>query len=496
MQHTFHKCEVWSQINIGTNEDLAMWDRSDSGELDEQAEEVEQPSDLNWVALGADELPVRSVAPTSRTVDFSENPFKSSLGVLKPVSEKDQKEKPKADVSEKTETSEKPTEVDQIARELDFDVRIQLDRSPEAVFTRWSQNALRRDADIKGFEPRETRDEKGRLVSTTYTLREVGLTERPLPPNKSEDVKPFARTVEITVPVGATHLKDCKFDFKDREEITKDSFISEVRKMQERHEKLSGSKSVCTYTHGIITSADASDVQALALEITSGHPVISMDWNAHRKPLSFDGASPYNVEIMKEKNDLYKIDTAIAAKSESKFHPWFGEIEKTVGAKNTEIIGFSHGADVNQGALAPQKGEKPTERVHHYIEVHPDLKETKIGEATYSRLAGTTYVLGNQQDRALKAAAGISEPARMGRDTPVIRKKIEDAGGIPITDPPRKDGKEQVHNEHYINYAAVAELLNSDQTWFGIHRSPAEMQLKVTAVSDAARPPAKKASKK
>lgn len=361
-------------------------------------------------------------------------------------------------------------------REQNHDIKVQLERAPEAAFTKWSDDALRRDAGLKGFEPKENRDEHGRLVSTTYKLKELGITERALPPNNGDEMKPFIRVVEITVPTGATHLGQCDIKFEERKEISKDLFVSEMKDMQARHAKLSGSSKVCTYTHGILTSSDANDVQSLALELTSGHPVISMDWASLRKPLSHDGASRFNLKVLEEKNALYAKEIASSEKSKSKLGDWFGTVEAAVGARNMQIIGFSHGADVNRGALLDDHGKNRNSPVDRYLEVHPDVKETELSRAKYEVLGRRAYVIGSQQDRALQAAADLTEPTRLGRNSAEIRSRIEANGGVPITDPPRRDGKEQVHNDHYINYVGVAELLNQDQKVDGSWRSNADVQ--------------------
>lgn len=465
-----------------------------------------QPVTEDWFGLyrAAYESPThlfrKTEATTSLQNTFLEftNPFESTKAKVSNNTEVSNKSEAKPALTKteapiKTEVTPKTDKVEQqpdkeAARERTYDVQTQLERAPEAVLTPWSKNALVREANLKGFEPREQRNERGDLISTTFTLRQIGVTERALPPNNSSDMKPFFRVVKITVPADATHLKQCTIEYGEREEVSKRAFLKEVDDMQARQAAVSNSRKVCTYTHGIITSADAADTQALALELASGHPVIVMDWKANRKPLSFENASQYSVEVIQRKNELYNEDIATAAKSSEKLSPWFQDIVKTAGPNDTQIIAFSHGASVNQGALQ-SKGESVVPEVQSYLELHPDVKSTKLPDSYYSSIGIRSYVLGSRQDQALLAAAGLTEPTRLGRDTTAVRNSIKAAGGIPLTDPPRNDGKTRLHNEHYINFAAVAQLLNNDRNECGAPASVQALQEIIDKTTTTARGP-------
>ncbi|CAN5270307.1 hypothetical protein BH10CYA1_BH10CYA1_36670 [soil metagenome] len=353
------------------------------------------------------------------------------------------------------------------------------DLSTEAAFTPYTKAALNRDADR--FPP--VRNEKD--GTTTYTIEQIGLTDRDLKPGDSS-ADHFKRLVNITVSDTATSLKECKFEFKDRQTIDVKEFDALVDHSQKRQSDLSamskpdgqlvGPKDMSFYTHGIRTGAEDADFTALALQLTNGHSVINVDWKSTAVP-----DETYSL------TKAYEINKKGAAESYPKFE---GELDRAIshiGAANTDMIAFSHGAMFDTKYLQHRQ-ETHAPLLDEIVFSHPDVKCSvmkpidsagKLAEADrfYSSIARKAFVIGGTNDLAMTGAAWNdceSAPkgtswlenhnqqmpihARLGNGGEISRTLVAGHGGTYVTEPIVKD-KDKASN-HFVNMGKINELLN------------------------------------
>ncbi len=350
------------------------------------------------------------------------------------------------------------------------------DLSTEAEFTAYTKTALKRDADR--FPP--VRNEKD--GTTTYTIEQIGLTDRNLKPGDN-DADHFKRLVNITVPDAATSLKECKFEFKDRQTIDVKEFDALVDHSQKRQADLSassppdgqlvGPKDMSFYTHGIRTGAEDADFTALALQLTNGHSVINVDWKSTAIPEETYGVM-----------QAYDINTKGAAESYPKFEKQLDQAISHIGAANTDIIAFSHGAMFDTKYLQHRK-ETQAPLLDEIVFSHPDVacgvmkpidaEKQAQADRFYSSISRKAFVIGGTNDYAMTAAAWRDcKPApegtdaaehqkkqmaiygRLGNGGEISRRLVADHGGEYVTEAVIK-GKSY---NHFVNMNKISALLN------------------------------------
>ncbi len=350
--------------------------------------------------------------------------------------------------------------------------------STEADFTAYTQAALNRDADR--FPPVRN-DQDG---TTTYTIEQIGLTDRELNPGDS-NADHFKRLVNITVPDDATSLKECKFEYGDRQTIGVREFDALVDHSQKRQADLSaisppdgqltGPKDMTFYTHGVRTGAEEADFSALTLQLTNGHSVINVDWKSAAIPDEKCGVSA-----------AYDINCKGAAESYPKFEKELDRAINHIGASKTDLIAFSHGAMFDTKYLQ-HRIETNAPKLDEIVFSHPDVKcsTLKPVDATgslpasdrfYSRVARQTFVIGSTSDWAMTGAA-IKEcesapkgtswlenhnnqmriHARLGNGGEISRNLVAGHGGTYITE---ADVANKSYN-HFLHVDGIAKLLNA-----------------------------------
>lgn len=351
------------------------------------------------------------------------------------------------------------------------------DLSTEADFTAFTQTALRRDADR--FPP--VRNEKD--GTTTYTIEQIGLTDRNLAPGDNE-ADHYKRRVNITVPDSATSLKDCKFEYQDRQTIDVKEFDALVDHAQKRQSDLSasslpegqlaGPKDMSFYTHGIRTGAEDADFTALALQLTNGHSVINVDWDSIAIP-----DEKYGVM------QAYDINRRGAAESYPKFEKQLDQAISHIGAENTDMIAFSHGAMFDTKYLQHRQAANAP-RLDEIVFSHPDVPcgimkatgpDAKLAESDrfYSSVSRKAFVVGGLNDWAMPAAMlKDCKPApegtdatehqkkqaalytRLGNGGAISRRLVADHGGEYVTE---DDVKGKNYN-HFVNLNKINALMN------------------------------------
>ncbi len=356
------------------------------------------------------------------------------------------------------------------------------DLSTEANFTAFTKAALNRDADR--FPP--VRNEKD--GTTTYTIQQIGLTDRNLEPGAKE-AEHFSRLVNITVPDAATSLKDCKFEYKDRQTIDVKEFDALVDHSQKRQSDLSAMspqdaqlvqpKDMSFYTHGIRTGAEEADFTALALQLTNGHSVINVDWKSTAIPEETYGLTK-----------AYELNTKGAAESYSKFEQQLDQAINHIGAENTDMIAFSHGAMFDTRYLQHRRDTKAP-LLDEIVFSHPDVKCStmkpidsvgKLAEADrfYSSIARKAFVIGGTNDLAMTGAAWndceaapkgtgwfenhnkqMALHARLGNGAEISRTLVAGHGGTYVTEPIIQEKAKA--NNHFVNMNKISALLNDSK---------------------------------
>lgn len=354
------------------------------------------------------------------------------------------------------------------------------DLDSEAKFTDYTRDALKRDADR--FP--SMRNANG---TTIYTLEQLGLSDRDLKEGQTT-AQPYKRLVTITMPDTAASLKDCKFEYQDRQNIDVTEFnqlITDARKRQVEQSatavhKVPRSEDIAFFTHGIRTAAVSSDFYSLALQLTNGHCVINVDWQSTPPSEEKVGLS-----------QAYENERRGAAQSYPKFEKALDDVINVVGPDRTILIAFSHGAMFDTNYLQHRK-DSQSPLVGQVIFSHPDVKAStlpqpdkdgKIDEANrfYSRVARDTRVIGSPRDLALMAAAvNECEPsksedaierarhntrqmeihARLGSGAPICRTLVAGSGGTYVLETIPKDKRD--FSKHFINMNGIAELINGN----------------------------------
>jgi len=352
----------------------------------------------------------------------------------------------------------------------------------EAAFTPFTQAALNRDADR--FPPvRNAQD-----GTTTYTIEQIGITDRDLAPGATS-AEHFKRLVNITVPDNATSLKECKFDYKDRQPIDAKQFEALVDHAQKRQSDLSDKsainarltdpKDVSFYTHGIRTGAEDADFMALALQLTNGHSVVNVDWKS-----TAVRDETYGLQA------AYDINRRGAAESYPKFEKVLDQAISHIGADQTDMIAFSHGAMFDTKYLQHRKETNAT-LIDEVILAHPDVKCSamaptdatgKVADADrlYASVARHAYVIGATNDLAMSGAAwsdsesapkgsSIKEKwafqnkqleihARLGNGGEISRRLVAGHGGTYVMETTPQDKKDSLN--HFVNMAKINSLMN------------------------------------
>ncbi len=355
----------------------------------------------------------------------------------------------------------------------------------EAKFTPHTKDALARDADK--YPPK--RNEKD--GTTTYTIEQFGLTDRDQATDQ-KGVAHYKRLVTITVPDKADSLKDCQFEYQDRQKIDEKEFTALVARAQKRQvdqssaadkeHKLPRPDDIAFYTHGIRTGAEGADFQALALQLTHGHSVINVDWKSTPPAEEKVGMS-----------DAYAAERKGAAQSYARFEKVLDDTIGRIGADHTDMIAFSHGAMFDTRYLQHRK-DSHAPMLNQVIFTHPDVpisvlpqpdKDGKVEPSNrlYACVAKTTHVIGSTEDLALTGAAyNDCEPcksdnfldqlqeknrqmaihARIGNGAPICRNLVAGCGGTYVMETipaGRKDSKKDAL-KHFINMHGISNLIN------------------------------------
>jgi len=351
----------------------------------------------------------------------------------------------------------------------------------ESEFTAFTRNALGRDADR--FPP--VRNE--REGTTTYTIEQFGLTDRDLEAGENT-AEHYKRLVSITVPDAADSLDDCKFEYQDRQEIREEEFNDLISRSRVRQvglsftgpgqSRLPNSDDISFYTHGIRTAAVSSDFQALALQLTSGHSVVNVDWKS----------TPPSEEKL-GLCDAYNAERNGAAESYHRFEPALDAAINLIGAENTNMIAFSHGAMFDTRYLQHRKASG-AHQLNQVIFSHPDVPistmpqpgpdgKVAVADQLYANVARDTFVIGSPVDLAMTGAAyndcppsqsegwveqlrekqrEMAKHARIGNGGKVSRDLVEGSGGKYIMETIPTDKKDATN--HFINMSVINGLVN------------------------------------
>jgi hypothetical protein len=300
--------------------------------------------------------------------------------------------------------------------------------------------------------------------STTYTIVQAGLTDRP---GKREGVDYYSRAVNVTVPKDNSSLNDCKFIFNPREIVTKDQYEKLIENDKTANENIE------FFAHGVSTSDVSSDRQALMLQLSNGRPTVNLDWNAN--PIG--GKNP------KDSLNGYDQDTISAkrANDNMQFASAIDDTIKQIGAEHTSLIGFSHGGFFDTRYL-DHRVAAGLPQLDTVILTHPDVPvgapELRVsGKAELLKdSAKHSYVIGGTSDLAMKMAvvASYLSPGtptyengnledRLGNNSDATRHLISAEGAIPITEYDR----ENLTTEHFLNCAGIRSILDGGSSSAG-----------------------------
>lgn len=351
----------------------------------------------------------------------------------------------------------------------------------EAKFTVHTRDAFLRDADR--FPPVRD-DNEGR---TTYTMELIGFSDREIPDGEAI-AEPYKRLVNITVPDTAASLKDCKFEFQDREKISQRELSDLVARAQKRQaqlsesaddtHKLSNPSNISFFTHGIRTAAASSDLYALSLQLTNGHSVVNVDW----KSVPPSEEKGFNLV------QAYRDERSRAAESYPRFEKLIDDTIRAVGAERTDMIAFSHGAMFDTRYLQHRK-DSGAALLNHVIFSHPDVPNRIMPQPgqdgaivpesrLYSSVSNRTHVIGSTADMAMAGAAQNDAEAdglprwkamlqpneaywRIGNGAQISRNLVEGCGGTYVVETQKGEKKDAMC--HFINMAGIAELMNTPQ---------------------------------
>ena len=362
------------------------------------------------------------------------------------------------------------------------DIKAQVeDLDSESVFTHQTKNALSRDADK--YPPARNEFER----TTTYTLEQYGFSDRDLRTGQ-DSAEHYKRLVAITVPDDADSLNDLKFVYQDRQKIEEREFNDLVSRAKTRQvelsfeaageEKLPRPEGISFYTHGIRTSGVSSDFQALTLQLTNGMSVINVDWKSTPR-------SEEKVGLC----EAYNAERNGAAESYGRFEKALDAAIAHVGAENTGMIAFSHGAMFDTKYLNHRRSTG-AQQLNQVIFSHPDVPiatmpkpgaDGKVDPAQqmYSQAARSTFVIGSVADLAMSGAAyndcepsksdkwveqlqdkqrQMAKHARLGDGGRVSRNLVEASGGTYVTEVIPEDKKDATF--HFINMNVISALAN------------------------------------
>ncbi len=319
----------------------------------------------------------------------------------------------------------------------------------EAPFGDSTRKALMKDADLF---PAVKNDDG----TTTYSVIQIGITDR----NPDRKANYFSRKVDITVPVGAPSLNDCKFNFNDREVISEEKYKQLLKK------DAASSKDIDLYTHGVSATDKSADKQALMLELSNGRPTVNIDWSSN-PPADKD---PVKALIQ------YERDTASAkrANDNKEFTAAIDNTIKEVGAGNCSMIGFSHGGMFDTRYLK-HRVQSHLPELNTVILTHPDvpISAPELWNGFKPRVladsAVHSYVIGSQNDLALKMGHivgylpggttyehGLTEE-RLGDYSWLSRLAISTEGAVAI----QERDQHKISTHHFLNYAGIKQLLES-----------------------------------
>lgn len=350
----------------------------------------------------------------------------------------------------------------------------------EAKFSIHTNDALLRDADK--FPPLRNESDK----TTIYQMELFGFSDRDIPEGANA-AQPYKRLVTVTVPDNAGSLKDCKFEFQDRQNIDQQELNELVSRAQARQSELAATtdtenklprpNDVAFFTHGIRTAAVSSDLYALSLQLTNGHSVVNVDWKS----------VPPSEETTLDMEQKYNDERKRAAESYPRFEKLIDETIKHAGADQTTIIAFSHGAMFNTKYLQHRK-ETNSEQLNHVIFSHPDVPcrslpqpgpDGKIPSENriFACVAKQTHVIGSTKDMAMTGAAKNDEPrvegqwtlthylkgtdeayARIGNGAKISRNLVEGSGGTYVIETQKGEKRDLMC--HFINMESIGELMN------------------------------------
>ncbi len=315
-----------------------------------------------------------------------------------------------------------------------------------------TQQSLMRDADQ--FPPVKNAD-----GSTTYTVVQAGLTDRP---GRDSGVDYYRRVVNITVPVDRPSIADCQIKTNPREQISKEDFDKIIQK-----DKTTSSE-VEFYTHGVSCQDNSADMQALMLQLTNGRPTINLDWSAIPAP-----GPMHPLKSLR----AYAQDTISAkrANDNPEFRKAIDDTISEIGAERVDMIGFSHGGYFDSRYLS-HRIQDHLPKVNTVVLAHPDVPvsapELQVNgkDQFFTAAANRAYVIGGQSDLAMKAAvlashlipgtptyvSGGSEE-RLGDDSGSTRDFIKSEGATPISERDR----DELSSEHFLNSAGIRTLLDN-----------------------------------
>lgn len=451
----------------------------------QQTQPAQTPGTLNFLSIRAASLETSGRKSTTFTsLDLSAPIYPSeNKPESKPETKPETRLEPKTDTTRLNRARTTLDAGEHPKSRYDIAVTEQLSQlGSEAAFTPFTQAALNRDADR--FPPvRNAQD-----ATTTYTIEQIGITDRDLAPGAT-NAQHFKRLVNVTVPDTATSLKECKFEYKDRQTVDAREFDALVDHAQKRQSdlsdksavnaKLTDPKDISFYTHGIRTGAEDADFMALALQLTNGHSVINVDWKS-----TAVRDETYGLQA------AYEINRRGAAESYPKFEKVLDQAISHIGADQTDMIAFSHGAMFDTKYLQHRKETNAT-LIDEVILAHPDVKCSamppidatgKVADADrlYASVARHAYVIGATTDLAMSGAAwndSESAPkgsslkekwafqnkqleihARLGNGGEISRRLVAGHGGTYVMETTPQDKKDSLN--HFVNMAKINSLMN------------------------------------
>jgi hypothetical protein len=335
----------------------------------------------------------------------------------------------------------------------------------EAGINKETRKVLLKDADQ--YPPVKNAD-----GSMSYRLVQFGMTDRPIDSTQQEtSPKYYSRLVYVTVPRGAENLGECKFEFADRRQIQEAEFnhLLDRDRSKLKEANVPASENVNLHAHGVFTYTNMADEEAILLQLTNGHPMVNVDWQAF--PNTRENPHHYSPHDWALSSYLhYMEDRASAKKANVELEPLLDKTIARIGAPQTTLIGFSHGGMFDTRYLR-HRVDSHLPKLGTVLYAHPDVP-VKTPELTVKGADGSTegllcqaacrsFVIGGRTDMALKVAAKLpfAGGERLGDDSLSTRHLIEAKNhGDPVTELP----KSLPDDEHFLNYSGIANLENGD----------------------------------